>query len=56
MNTDFDPVAPRARKTYHAPELTSLGAIQSVVKIGSPGPGPDATPASNVTLMQTSGS
>ncbi len=31
------------RKRYHAPQLTTLGAIQSVVRAGNNGPGSDHT-------------
>jgi hypothetical protein len=35
--------AEKLRKPYHAPELTTLGPIESVVRMGNPGPGPDAS-------------
>ncbi|HEY5259825.1 MAG TPA: hypothetical protein VIJ46_04185 [Rhabdochlamydiaceae bacterium] len=32
----------KLRKSYHAPELTTLGPIQSVIRNGHAGPGGDA--------------
>ncbi len=38
----------RGTKTYHAPSLTQLGAIQSVVRNENVGHGGDANPPTNL--------
>ena len=47
LDTNFDVATPRkaegVRKVYHAPQLMRLGPIESVVRVGNPTPGPDAS-------------
>jgi hypothetical protein len=45
--------AEKTRKVYHSPELSSLGAIELVLRTG-PGPGNDGAPAPTAAISGAS--
>jgi hypothetical protein len=51
LDTTDSNAAEKLRKPYHAPELTTLGPIESVVRAGNPGAGTDTTDCGNPMTM-----